>query len=735
MVTLFFRRTLAVAVQMADPVQRVLMSKLHKALVLLLIAVVLLVMLVLDLNLPSGVIRGIPYVVLISISFWLPWRYAPMMLAAVGTVLIVVGYLFSATHFNTTALLLNISLEAAVLWVTAFLVLRYRASSRSLEDREQRLRALVSTVVDGVMIIDANGTVQEYNPACEKLFGYREDEVVGRNVKMLMPSPYQEEHDEYLSRYRNTGHKRIIGIGREVEGRRKDGTTFPMELSVGEARPGGQQVFVGIIRDITTRKSAEQSLRVAKEQAESASHAKSQFLANMSHEIRTPMNAVLGYTQLIETDPDMPDKYRRPLKAIHSAGNHLISLIDDILDLSKIEAGAMELDLRDFDLGDLMEDVSGIFAMRCEQKGLKWRADVHIGERAVRADDRKLRQILINLLGNAVKFTDRGVISLKVEQSGRRYTFSVEDTGPGITEEAQKRIFEPFQQAEEGEAKGGTGLGLAITRRHIELMGGSLSLESNPGEGSSFRFELELPPAEADLILKSEQQGRFCRLAEPYRVRALVVDDVEDNREVLSGLLDRAGIEVTMASSGAEALQLIARQKPDIIFMDVRMPVMDGLTAVRQLRERWPAEGMVCVAITASGLLRQQSFYRDAGFDDFIGKPFLFEKVCDCMVRHLHVEFVHDPDTEVPAGTGPCAGEPDKIQLPEGLRERLLAAATINALTEIEMLIGELKELNPDAKFLAVELEKLLSRYDTDAIIALIERFPAGGGSGLYVKS
>ncbi|MGB5177715.1 MAG: PAS domain S-box protein, partial [Gammaproteobacteria bacterium] len=555
------------------------MSKLRKTLMLLLIAVVLLVMLLLDLNLPSGVIHGIPYVVLISVSYWLPWRNAPMLLAAIGTVLIVVGYLFSATPFDTTALLLNVSFEAAVLWVTAFLVLRYRASSRSLEDREQRLRALVSTAVDGVMIIDAGGMVQEYNPACEQLFGYREEEVVGRNVKMLMPPPYREEHDEYLLRYRVTGRKRIIGIGREVEGRRKDGTTFPMELSVGEARPGGQQVFVGIIRDISARKSAEQSLRVAKEQAESASHAKSQFLANMSHEIRTPMNAVLGYTQLIKSDPDMPDKYRRPLKAIHSAGNHLISLIDDILDLSKIEAGAMELDSRDFDLGDLTEDVSGMFAMRCEQKGLTWREDVHIGERAVRADDRKLRQVLINLLGNAVKFTDRGVISLKVEQLGQRCTFSIEDTGPGITEESQKRIFEPFQQAEEGEAKGGTGLGLAITKRHIELMGGSLRLESSQGEGSCFRFELDLPPAEGDLILKSEQKGRFCRLAEPYRVRALVVDDVEDNREVLSGLLERTGVEVTMASSGAEALQRIAEQIPDIVFMDVRMPVMDGLTA------------------------------------------------------------------------------------------------------------------------------------------------------------
>ena len=241
------------------------MGKLQQVFVFLLIAALLLVMLFLDLNLPVGVIHGIPYVVLVSVSYWLPWRNAPVVLAAVGTLLIVAGYVYSADQVDNTAMLLNVSLEAAVLWVTAFLVLRYRASSRSLEDRELRLRALVATAVDGVMIIDASGTVQEYNPACEQLFGYQADEVVGRNVKMLMPPPYQAEHDEYLQRYRTTGNKRIIGIGREVEGLRKDGTTFPMELSVGEARPGGEQVFVGIIRDITERKLAVRRLSGARQ--------------------------------------------------------------------------------------------------------------------------------------------------------------------------------------------------------------------------------------------------------------------------------------------------------------------------------------------------------------------------------------------------------------------------------------------------------------------------------------
>ena len=693
----------------------------------LLTAVLLLIMLIWDLNLPPGVIHGIPYVVLISISYWLPWRHAPTVLAAVGTVLIVVGYLYSTSRVATTALLLNVGLEAAVLWVTAFLVLRYRASSRSLEDREQRLRALVATAVDGVMIIDAAGTVQEYNPACERLFGYAADEVVGNNVKMLMPPPYREEHDQYLQRYRTTGVKRIIGIGREVEGRRKDGTTFPMELSVGEASPGGRQVFVGIIRDITARKSAEQSLRVAKEQAESASHAKSLFLANMSHEIRTPMNAVLGYTQLIETDPELPEKYRRPLQAIRVAGNHLISLIDEILDLSKIEAGAMELHRRDFDLADLAEDISAMFAMRCEQKGLNWTADTRLGERAVRGDDRKLRQVLINLLGNAVKFTDRGQVGLKVEQSGRCYAFSIEDSGPGISDEARERIFEPFQQADEGYAKGGTGLGLAITKRQIELMGGTLTLDSTPGEGSCFRFALELPPAEGPLTVSRETAPRAVRLAPGQRVRALVVDDVEDNREVLSGFLARVGVEVAKANDGAQALQRIAEQSPDIVFMDVRMPVMDGLSAVRRLREKWPGKRIVCVAITASGLLRQRSFYVDAGFDDCIGKPFRFETVCTCMQRHLGVELEYEPVPEAPRGATQPSAAVGAVRLPEALRERLLAAAKINALTEIEMLIAELKRLDADALAVAEALEELLSEYDTEGITAFVSRIPARG--------
>jgi CheY-like chemotaxis protein len=384
----------------------------------------------------------------------------------------------------------------------------------------------------------------------------------------------------------------------------------------------------------------------------------------------------------------------------------------------------MELHLRDFDLGDLTEDISGIFRMRCEQKQLVWTADVRIADRAVRGDDRKLRQVLINLLGNAVKFTDRGEVRLEVEQTDQHYGFSIVDTGPGIDEAARQRIFEPFQQAEEGSVKGGTGLGLAITKRQIELMGGALDLDSSLGEGSRFRFALELAPAEGALASTGEVAQGCWRLARGQLVRALVVDDVADNREVLSGLLERAGVEVAKAKEGAEALERIAEQRPDIVFMDVRMPVMDGLDAVRHIRDRWPGERIVCVAITASGLLRERSYYQDAGFDDFVGKPFLFETICDCMARHLRVELKREPAHEMAATVERPTLAVGSSRIPDDLRRRLVEAAEINALTEIEALIAELKRRDPDAQGLVDQLAGLLRHYDTDGIVALLDRMP-----------
>ncbi len=597
-----------------------------------------------------------------------------------------------------------------------------KAAEQALRDREGRLRAVIDTAVDGVIIIDAYGRVQDYNPACERLFGYRAEEVLGQNVKVLMPSPYADEHDGYLSRYRRTGEKRIIGIGREVEGRRKNGSTFPIELSVGEARQGDAPIYVGIIRDVTERKRAAAALQAAKERAEAASRAKSVFLANMSHEIRTPMNAVLGYAQLLETDPDLPDKARQAMSAVNNAGNHLMSVINEVLDLSKIEAGAQRLELEDFTLEAMLEGLSHIFSVRCEEKRLQWRVERRFEEGGVYGDQRKLRQILINFLGNAVKFTDRGAVTLRIMQSGRTYRFEVEDTGPGIDPELRQQIFEPFQQAEQGVAKGGTGLGLAIAKEQIQLMGGELELTSQPGEGSCFSFSVNLPLARGAVDVRAEAGPVAFHLADARRVSALVVDDAADNRDILARMLETLGVGVTVANDGEQALAALKRSLPDIVFMDIRMPVMDGREALQRIRQEWPDQRPVCIAVSASGITHDRQHYIDLGFDDFIGKPFLFERITECMERHLGVTFERSP---LEASTGQDRleiGNAPTIVLPAEIRIRLRKAAELNAFTEIEAILEELRSLDSAMGRYADYLNQFLVRYDRAGLLDALEQ-------------
>lgn len=675
---------------------------------------------IIDLSLEPGIIHGVPFVVLISMSFWLPWRFAPPLLALIGSLLVFARYYYLAQQTDTVVLVYNVAVEVAVLWITALLVMAYRNSSRSLEDREKRLKALIETAVDGVIIIDALGKVQEFNPASERLFGYREEEVVGENVRMLMPSPYREEHDGYLSHYRTTGVRRIIGSGREVEGRRKNGSTFPMELSVGEARPGGKQVFVGIIRDVTARHAAERSLLIAKEQAEAANRTKTVFLANMSHEIRTPMNAVLGYTQVLENDDDLPEKFRQPLKAIRSAGNHLIGLIDEILDLSKIEAGAMQIQARSFDLLVLLEEIAQMFRIRCEQKGLAWHGRCDIQHKVVVGDDRKLRQVLINLLGNAVKFTDSGSIRLEVEQHGEQYHFQVVDTGPGISEQGRARLFEPFHQAEQGAIKGGTGLGLALTSRHIKLMGGKLDLHTAEGEGCRFEFTLELPAGTTPAATAALGENRRLKLSTERPIRALVVDDVEDNREVLSQLLESTGISTLQARDGNDALGKLQQADFDVVFMDIRMPGLDGIGLLKAIHENWPDKRPVCIAITASGLLRHADYYTEAGFDDYLAKPFVFEMICEQLAKHLHLEFTEQQSAVTTAET--AVFNTADYRMPAELYQRLQRAAKTNALSAIEETLDELRQRDGESRRFAERLARLAADYDMQAIEAELEK-------------
>ena len=405
-----------------------------------------------------------------------------------------------------------------------------KRAEAALRDSEARHRAILDAAIDGIITIDDRGTIEAANPAAVRLFGYSTTELIGANVKMLMPAPYHDQHDGYLDNYRRTGERKIIGIGREVVGRRKDGTVFPMDLSISEINVGGRRMFTGLVHDVTERKQAEMELRAARDElelrvrertadltranvelerakqaAEAASRAKSTFLANMSHEIRTPLNGVIGMTELV-LKSQLSAQQREFLMTVKDSGEALLSVINDILDFSKIEAGKLALDNTTFDLRESVGDTMKSFALRAHQRGLELTCFIHPDvPHMVIGDYNRLRQVVVNLVGNAVKFTDKGEVSLEVARESRSQShvvlhFTVSDTGIGVPEEKRATIFEMFEQADSSTTRrhGGTGLGLAIVGRLVGLMEGRIWLESEVGRGSRFHFAIRLSLGEEE---------------------------------------------------------------------------------------------------------------------------------------------------------------------------------------------------------------------------------------------
>ena len=473
----------------------------------------------------------------------------------------------------------------------------------------------------------------------------------------------------------------------------------------------------GVNQDLQHKSEDLEKARVA---AESANHAKSLFLANMSHEIRTPMNAILGYAQILQRSDDLNNRHRHAVETIHRSGDHLLNLINDVLDISKIEAGRMELAPEDFDLAELVKGLSVMFELQCREKGLSWRLEGLDEEKLpVHGDEAKVRQVLINLIGNGVKFTTEGEVVLRlVRREGDVYRFEVADTGSGLSEEDREALFQPFQQGESGMRQGGTGLGLTISQRQLGLMGSELEVESTVGEGSCFSFAVELPPAREEVAEEEiETWSRVTGLAPGRRVRALVADDVAENREILSSMLSGIGVEVEVVENGKEALDRMEELLPDVVFLDIRMPVLDGLETLELVQEdeRW--RQVKVVAVSASVLDHERTEFLQAGFDDFLDKPFRFEDVCGSLAQHLGVEFVYGEGGEESVGG---AGDWQRISLPEDLVSCLVKAAEFYSVTEIEGYLREMEGLGEGERKLASHLRDLRRQHDMEGIIELL---------------
>lgn len=475
-------------------------------------------------------------------------------------------------------------------------------------------------------------------------------------------------------------------------------------------------------REISGANAALQSEIAEREKAvdaaQAANRAKSDFLANMSHEIRTPLNAVLGYAQLLRRDTRLDGEQRQAVGAIIASGNHLLSQINAVLDFSKIEIGRMEVQLQAQHLNDLLRELVLMFRPRCQEKGLELRVKLlDEGAPPVLVDGCKLRQILINLLGNAVRFTHHGEVMLGCRPTGEgRYRFDVIDTGIGIPAADLQRIFDPFYQGQAHNFSSGTGLGLAIARRHVQLLGGDLSVASEEGEGT--RFTLHIPLQQAShSAAQPHAEIMDWSLATGVPVRVLIVDDDEANRDILQRLLRGAGCAVTQTADREGALHHLASAAFDAVFLDIRMPRGDSLAWLPQLRAL--QVGLPVIAYTALAFEQDRTRCLAAGCQAFVAKPVQAEAVFRTLESVLGIEFVRRAEA-APVAAADLSG----VTLPVDLLQRLLTAAELHSTTALKAGVEDLLARGPQAAPLVERMRQLMRAYDMDGIARLLLTLP-----------
>jgi CheY-like chemotaxis protein len=482
-------------------------------------------------------------------------------------------------------------------------------------------------------------------------------------------------------------------------------------------------------------------LEQSKEAAEAASQAKSVFLANMSHEFRTPLNAILGFTQIMTRDKRLAEDQRENVEIIHASSEHLLGLINDVLEMSKIEAGRMTLNPKNFDLHHLLESLEEIFALRAASKGVALHLELSPQVPPfIRADEGKLRQVLMNLLGNAVKFTQQGAILLRVKRCDAGGTqasptacirFEVEDSGPGIAADEIDKIFMPFVQTTVGKkSPEGTGLGLSISQQFVQLMGGEIQAHSQVDQGSTFWFDLPVEVSEASELETPPPTRQVVSLEAGQPVyRLLIVDDQEVNRRLLTKVFTPVGFEVREAGDGQQAVEIWETWQPHLIWMDMRMPVMDGYEATRRIKATTRGQATIIVALTASGLEEEKSVILSEGCDDYMRKPFLEQDLFAMMAKHLGVRYVYQElaadsqASSLPAGpflTSPTARE--MVGRMTNMQAEWLAAleraATLGDEQAILHLANQAASIDP---WLGSEIARLGSKFDHESLLALVE--------------
>ncbi|MDA1099900.1 MAG: response regulator [Proteobacteria bacterium] len=530
-----------------------------------------------------------------------------------------------------------------------------------------RLSAVLNTVVDGIVTIDAIGIIETFNPAAERVFGRGAAEVIGQNVRMLMPAPYHQEHDGYLRNYIETNDAQVIGIGREVIGLRKDGSTFPMELAVSEMDVAGERMFTGIVRDITERKQAE--------------IVKNEFISTVSHELRTPLTSIKGSLGLIQSGVigETPDDVKAMLDIAYKNCDRLVRLINDILDIEKFEAGKMDVQLMPLDLGLLLQHAIDANKGYGEEQGVRFCLSAGIPDAKAMGDHDRLMQVLANLLSNAAKFSPEGtLVELSLTQHERYFRISVADQGPGIPEDFRDKIFGKFSQADSSDTRqlGGTGLGLNITKTIVEQHGGTIGFETEVGEGTTFYFDL---PALRDHPVV---QTTALTLKSMYHV--LICEDDPDIAMLLDMMLKQDGFTSDIAKNAAEAERLLSNNTYDAMTLDLMLPDKHGITLLKELRDDPRFRDLPIVVISAKAIEGAKEFSGNAiGVIDWLEKPIDQLRLSVNLRRSL--KFSSNSQTRILH----VEDDPDILKIVNTVVGNLAETVPANSISEAKSLLAQ----------------------------------------------
>ena len=594
---------------------------------------------------------------------------------------------------------------------------RKRAEEK-VREREARIRRLVESNIIGVFFWDLSGAITDANDAFLQMVGYSRQELMSGKIQWtsLTPPAYHAADAQRIKEFKQTGSLPLF----EKEFLRKDGSRIPILMGAAFFEES-QETGVSFVLDLTERKQAEAEREEARQAADAANRAKSEFLSNMSHELRTPLNGILGYAQILQKDKALGEKQLAGLNVIRQSGEHLLTLINDILNFARIEVDKLELHRTSIPLTEFLRVIVEMVGVRAAQKGLDFILDMAPDLPAViQTDEKRLRQVLLNLLANAVKFTDRGQVMLQVRFTPpTRLRFAVRDTGVGISEDQLDTIFQPFEQAGEMQRRlGGTGLGLAISRQFVHLMNSEIRVESRIGQGSTFWFELEAPVVKAEAT-SLPATSIVIGYAGP-RKTVLVVDDVAENRAVTADMLRPLGFTIVEAVNGYEGLEKARVLQPDLILMDIVMPEMGGLEAMRRLRQ-WPARKEVpVIAVSASASGDNEASSLAAGANAFLPKPVDLERLLTQIGALLKLTWTY----ELPLGGAPQQEASGSLLMPPAQEMTALhRLARLGNMHDIAQWASELAGRDERYGPFANQLCQLAKGYQSKAILNLVKQY------------